>query len=126
MRNIDVMDHRATSHARFLLRFHLVFVVKWRRKALLPALLDWMAAEASKLCAAKHCAVVEFGGEADHVHLLVDAHPAQSISKLVASLKSALSKSAWKLFAPESRKHFGSVECFGRTPIFAHPAEVLH
>ncbi|MDP1959905.1 MAG: IS200/IS605 family transposase [Methylotenera sp.] len=33
--------------------------------------------------------MIEFGGEADHVHLLVDIHPALDISILINNLKTA-------------------------------------
>ena len=36
--------------------------------------------------------LTEFGGEPDHVHLLIDLHPDNNISDLFASLKSAISR----------------------------------
>ncbi len=36
-------------------------------------------------------ALIEFGGEADHVHLLVGVHPALNIATLINNLKSASS-----------------------------------
>jgi putative transposase len=43
-----------------------------------------LSANGSKLC--------ECNGEEDHVHLLIDLHPDNNISDLVASLKSASSR----------------------------------
>jgi putative transposase len=39
-----------------------------------------------------HCELLEFGAEADHVHLLIAIHPAIKISELVNNLKAASSK----------------------------------
>ncbi len=39
-----------------------------------------------------HCELLEFGAEVDHVHMLVDIHPALNISTLINNLKSASSK----------------------------------
>jgi putative transposase len=39
-----------------------------------------------------NCALEEFGGEEDHVHLLIAIHPALKISELINYLKSATSK----------------------------------
>ena len=33
------------------------------------------------------CELVEFSGESDHVHLLIDAHPSLELSKLIGNLK---------------------------------------
>ena len=38
------------------------------------------------------CQLLEFGGEDDHVHLLVEIHPAINLSILINNLKSASSK----------------------------------
>ncbi len=35
------------------------------------------------------CKLMEFNGEEDHVHLLIDFHPKNSISAVVGSFKSA-------------------------------------
>jgi putative transposase len=37
---------------------------------------------------------LEFGGEEDHVHLLVDIHPALDISVLINNLKTASARRA--------------------------------
>jgi putative transposase len=38
------------------------------------------------------CYLVEFGGESDHVHLLIDYHPSLNLSDLVKNLKSVSSR----------------------------------
>jgi putative transposase len=44
------------------------------------------------------CTLEDFGGEEDHVHLLVSIHPAINISELINNLKSASSKSTRNRF----------------------------
>jgi len=61
------------------------------------------------------CCLIEFGGEEDHVHLLVDIHPALNISTLVNNLKSASSKRMRREFADYIKK-------FYRKPVFWHRA----
>jgi len=51
-----------------------VFFTLLRAKLLHPA---------TMLCETQKCGLVEFNGEADHVHLLVDLAPDIAISKLV-------------------------------------------
>jgi putative transposase len=41
------------------------------------------------------CGLVEFNGEADHVHLIVSYKPSISVSNLVANLKATACKQLW-------------------------------
>jgi len=52
-----------------------------------------------------NCYLIELSGEPDHIHLLVDFHPKNSISAVAGSLKSATSRSMKKEF-PEQVKRF--------------------
>ncbi len=69
---------------------HLVFVTRWRQKILNSAekvnIRDQFAADCHDL-SARHCHLVEFGMEEDHVHLVVRYPPSISISQLVKHLK---------------------------------------
>jgi putative transposase len=49
---------------------------------------------------------VEFGGEADHVHLLLDAHPALDMSKYINSLKTVTSRMIRKEFAVHLQRFY--------------------
>jgi len=55
----------------------------------------------SRVCVTANCILIEFSGEADHVHLLVDFHPDNKVSQLVSSLKSASSRILRQEFAVE-------------------------
>ena len=67
--------NRSSSHAVYNLKLHIVFVTKYRRKTLSPDLLEYLEAAFGEILAAWRCKLLEFGGEADHVHLLIDIHP---------------------------------------------------
>ena len=45
------------------------------------------------------CQMIEVGGEKDHIHMLVEIHPALTISTLVNNLKSASSRRVRNKFA---------------------------
>ncbi len=57
-----------------------------------------------RVLTANQCFLTEFNGEPDHVHLLVDLHPDNNISDLVASLKSASSRVLRQEFKAEIDK----------------------
>ncbi len=51
-----------------------------------------------RVCKKKKSLMLEFNGESDHVHLLIDIHPDNNIAQLVSSLKSASSRIIRKQF----------------------------
>jgi putative transposase len=66
---------------------HLVFVTKYRRDVFTKAILNDLQEIFASVCADFEAELVEFDGEDDHVHLLVNYPPKVTISKLVNSLK---------------------------------------
>jgi putative transposase len=66
---------------------HLVFVTKYRRGVFTKAVLDDLQEIFAKVCTDFEATLVEFDGEDDHVHLLVEYPPKVAVSKLVNSLK---------------------------------------
>ena len=83
---------RRGSHSVFSIHLHLVFVTKYRRKVLTSAMLERMTDIKACVCRKAKSVLVEFNGESDHVHLLIDLHPDNNISSLIGSLKSASSR----------------------------------
>ena len=59
--------------------------------------------------------LIESGGEPDHVHLLIDIHPALDISVLINNLKTASARRTRNRFA----EHLAA---FYRKPLFWHRA----
>jgi putative transposase len=71
---------------------HVVFVVKYRRKALSDKMLLEIENIFSESLKAKNCLLLEFNGEADHVHFLVQISPTVCISDLVKLMKGRSSR----------------------------------
>lgn len=80
--------YRRARHSVSLLHAHLVFVTKYRRKVFTDAMLTYCQTTMREVCAKLDAELVEFNGEADHVHLLVAYPPTLAISQLVQRLKS--------------------------------------
>ena len=85
-------DLRRGRHVVYNLHVHLVFVAKYRRKVFTKEILDDMRQIFESVCTDFEAQLVEFDGENDHVHLLVNYPPKVSISKLVNSLKGVSSR----------------------------------
>lgn len=90
---------KSLSHAVFSIRLHIVFVTKYRRPVLSSEILEYLRTAFTEILAGWRCELVEFGGEADHVHLLVSIHPALDISGLINNLKTASSRRTRNRFA---------------------------
>lgn len=108
-------SNNTLSHAVFNIKLHIVFVTKYRRKTLTPELLDYLKIAFAEILTAWRCKLVEFGGEADHVHLLIDIHPALDISVLVNNLKTASARRSRNRFADHLAKFYWK-------PLFWHSA----
>lgn len=109
------MLHKSSSHAVYSIKLHIVFVTKYRRRTLTPVLLEYLREAFGEILAAWRCKLLEFGGEADHVHLLIDIHPALDISVLINNLKTASARRARGRFA-------NHLAAFYRKPVFWHRA----
>ena len=103
------------SHAVYSLRLHIVFVTKYRRKTLTPEMPEVLRKVSRGILRGWRCTLIEFGGETDHVHLLVAIHPALDISTLINNLKSASSRRMRNRFSDHLRKFYWK-------PYFRHRA----
>jgi putative transposase len=83
---------------------HLVFVTKYRRHMFTKEILDDMRTILAGVCADFEAELVEFDGEDDHVHLLVNYPPKVSVSSLVNSLKGVSSRMIRQKQYPSIRK----------------------
>ena len=85
-------DIRRGRHCVFNMHVHLVFVTKYRRDVFTKAILDELSLLFTKTCVDLESELVEFDGEDDHVHLLVNYPPKLAISALVNALKGVSSR----------------------------------
>jgi putative transposase len=88
----DYNDIRHGRNCVFLMHTHLVFVTKYRRGVFTKEILDDLREIFSDVCTNFEAELVEFDGEDDHVHLLVNYPPKVAVSNLVNSLKGVSSR----------------------------------
>jgi len=85
-------DLRRGRTCVFLMHVHLVFVTKYRRKVFTKQILEELRTIFTDVCTDFEANLVEFEGEGDHVHLLINYPPKVAVSKLVNSLKGVSSR----------------------------------
>lgn len=100
------MQARKGSHSVFSVRLHFVFVTHYRRKALNAKMLDRLKEMVEQVSNKMDCQLIEFNGESDHVHILLDFHPKNSIAAVVGSLKSSTARMLKKEFPEEVNKYY--------------------
>ena len=83
---------RRGRHCAFHMHVHLVFVTKYRRGVFTKTILDDLRGIFAGVCADFEADLVQFDGEDDHVHLLVNYPPKVAVSALVNSLKGVSSR----------------------------------
>jgi putative transposase len=85
---------RSHNSCVYNLNHHLVLVTKYRNTCLTNELLVWLESEFKRLLEANDCELLEFNGESDHVHLLIN------------SLKTVTSRMSKKHFGDHLKKYY--------------------
>lgn len=97
------MELDNNAHSVFLLYYHLIFVVKYRRNVFDDEI-SHRAQEIFEYIAPNYNIFLqEWNHDGDHVHILFKAHPNTEISKFINAYKSASSRLLKKEF-PAIRK----------------------
>ena len=90
-------------HSVFKLTYHLVLVVKYRRKVINDSVALRIKGIGEYIAPKYNITFLEFNHDQDHIHVLFSAHPNSAISKYINAFKSASSRLIKKEF-PEVRK----------------------
>ncbi|KAM3090304.1 IS200/IS605 family transposase [Phormidesmis sp. 146-12] len=83
---------RKERHSISSLKIHLVCVTKYRRSVLTAEGLAVIGNSFNEVAKKMDFQILEFNGEADHVHVLIEFPPKLSISQMVNALKGVSSR----------------------------------
>ncbi|HKM16217.1 MAG TPA: IS200/IS605 family transposase [Marinospirillum sp.] len=97
---------KSHHHCVYKLTYHLVLVTKYRKKCFTSAMLDQLKIIITELCIKWDIELIEFNGEADHVHLLIDMHPNIMPSKFINNLKTVSSRLIRKAFGDHLAQYY--------------------
>ena len=93
-------------HCVYKLTYHLVLVTKYRKKCLSNEMLNRLEEIVKKNCTDWEIDLIEFKGEADHVHILLEMHPNIMPSKFINNLKTVSSRLIRKEFEEELKPYY--------------------
>ena len=97
------MELDTNNHSVFLLYYHLILVVKYRRKVFSDQMSQYAKNIFIRISSSYNITLEEWNHDNDHVHVMVRAHPNTEISKFINAYKSASSRLIKKDF-PEVRR----------------------
>ena len=98
------MDLDNNAHSVFLLHYHLVLVVKYRRQVFDDAISGRAKEIFAYIAPNYNITLEEWNHDKDHVHVLFRGQPNSEISKFINAYKSASSRLIKKEY-PEIKKH---------------------
>ncbi|HAJ4038425.1 IS200/IS605 family transposase [Bacilli bacterium] len=93
----------SNNHSVFSMYYHLVLVVKYRRKVIDDTISDYAKDKFVTLSERYNITLVEWNHDMDHIHILFKAQPNSELSKFINAYKSASSRLIKKDF-PHVRK----------------------
>ena len=80
-------DYQSLSHTRWQCKYHVIFIPKYRRRALFGAIRRELGGVFRRLAEQKECRIEEGHIMADHVHMLISVPPKLAVSSVVGYLK---------------------------------------
>ena len=89
---VSLTKYDRNQHSVYLLYYHLILVVKYRRKVLDDAISDRAKAIFLYISPRYGIALEEWNHDLDHVHIMFRAKPATEISRFINAYKSASSR----------------------------------
>ena len=102
-----MVDYRKGGHTRYDLKYHLVWITKYRY----PVLRGDIALRARDLireiCQSREVLIIRGSLAPDHVHILVSSPPSLSVSKLVQYVKGRSSHKLQREFPSLRKRYWG-------------------
>jgi putative transposase len=80
-------DGVSLSHAQWECKYHVVWIPKYRRKAIYDQLRKYLGSTFKDLATQKECEILEGHLRADHVHMLISIPPKYSVSQVIGFIK---------------------------------------
>jgi putative transposase len=86
------MELDNNNHSVFSMYYHLILVVKYRRKVFDDSISDYAKSVFEKIAPSYNISLLEWNHDVDHVHIMFKAQPNSELSKFINAYKSASSR----------------------------------
>jgi REP-associated tyrosine transposase len=102
-----VAEYRRSAHAVTDLKYHVIWVTKYRYKILRGDIAERARDLLRQICAAREVTIIRGAVSPDHIHMLLAAPPQLSPSKLVQLLKGRSSRMLQRDFPALRKRYWG-------------------
>ena len=79
--------YQSLSHSKWDCKYHVVFVPKYRKKAIFGEIRQYLGAIFHELARQKECRIVEGHLMRDHVHMCIEIPPKHAVSSVIGFIK---------------------------------------
>jgi len=101
---MKTQDLKTLFHCTYSINYHLVMVTKYRKECIMPEMLEKLKEISARILTTWEGELLEFNGEADHIHLLISIPPKMAPSNLVNNLKTVTARLIRKEFSEHLAK----------------------
>ncbi len=101
------MKVRKASHCSYRIRYHMVFVVKYRKDLITAEIFEYMKNVCKGIQERYFIWFEAIGYEEDHIHLVIEAAPRYSPSNITQICKSILARQIFKRFPKVKEELWG-------------------
>jgi putative transposase len=102
------MEHyRTSSHSRFDLKYHFVWVTKYRKRLLTGAVAVRLRDLVREVCRTEEIEILQGAVSSDHVHVLLSCPPNLSPSKIMQLIKGKTFRKLLLEFKPLQKMYWG-------------------
>ena len=91
--------YKSGSHTRYDIKYHMVWITKYRRPVLEGAEAERVREQIRQICMKNEVTIIQCHVSKDHIHIFVSATPRISISRLLQKQKGASSHKLFQEYA---------------------------
>ena len=106
-REEEIMESRKLSHTVWEYKYHILWILKQRRKVIYGKLRKEIGQIIRRLCEYKGIRIVEGNAGLDHIHLCIAIPPKYAVSSVVGYLKGKLALKLFQRYEKLGKKYWG-------------------
>ena len=100
--------YRSSSHTRFDIKYHFVWITKYRKKVLTGEVGTRLRDLVREICRTHDIEILEGSVSQDHVHVLLSCPPSMSASDVMHAIKGKTARKLLEEFPHMRRQYWGS------------------
>ena len=112
-------DYISKNHSKFLIKYHIIFVCKYRKKLLIGTIEHDMKAIFYNIASMSDFEIEVMETDKDHIHILVSSEPKLSPLQIVRRLKQMSTVAIWKKYYDYLKRNFYKEHTFWTDGYFA-------